>query len=113
MRVLCGTCSITSTFAICVHHLCIIWWVEDQHVETSRISISVTFLIPSLCYVLTFSPPFYYVYYRPTFPSTRLSWTYPLSQYLAAMSHYAMSLTPSYSVQTFSRVRFILSHSYL
>src|SRR6266566_2346971 len=46
----------------------------------------------------------------PFLPSTGLSRTYPLSRYLAAMSHYAMSLTPSYSIQTFSRVRFILSH---
>src|SRR6266567_1809912 len=73
----------------------------------------VTSLILSLCYVLTFLPPSYYVYYRPTFPSTGLSRTYPLSQYLAAMSHYATSLTPSYSVQTFSHVCFILSRSYL
>ncbi len=74
---------------------------------------SVTSLISSLCYALTFSPPSYYVYYRPAFPSTGLSRTYLLSRYLAAMSHYATSLTPSYSVQTFSHVRFILSHSYL
>jgi len=68
-------------------------------------------LISSLYYVLTFSSPSYYVYYWPAFPlSTGLLQTYPLSRYLAVMSHYAMSLTPSYSVQTFSRVRFILSH---
>src|SRR6266576_3923381 len=48
-----------------------------------------------------------------SFPSIRLSRTYPLSRYLAALSNYAMSLTPSYSVQTFSHVRFILSRSYL
>ncbi len=90
-------------------------------------------LVPSLCYTLTFLSPSYYVYYQPAFLSTGLSWTcplsrylaamshyatsltpsYSLSRYLAAMSHYATSLTPSYSVQTFSRVRFILSRSYL
>ncbi len=74
----------------------------------------VMFLILSSCYMLTFSSPFYYVYYRPALPlSIGLLRTYLLSRYLAAMSHYATSLTPSYSVQTFSHVHFILLHPYL
>src|SRR6266576_956455 len=43
-------------------------------------------LLFCLCYALTILSPSYYVYYWPTFPSTELSRTYPLSQYLAAMS---------------------------
>src|SRR6266576_2698338 len=89
--------------------------IESVLADLSMLSnaANVTSLISSLCYALTFLPPSYYVYYWPAFLSTGLSRTYPLSQYLAAMSHYATSLTPSYSIQTFSHVHFILSCSYL
>ena len=37
----CNACPICDVQALeYIYHLCIIWWVEDQHVEMLRISIS-------------------------------------------------------------------------